>query len=411
MSDQVKHVGPPRPPRRFLRIAGAVLWGCVGLALLGMWLTKRPDDAAAQTAAKSEPGKVIELQPNEEGLIDLHQLFSDQPQATWDPNGIEDFSFPNCDGRTITKQDLLGRPWVVAFVFTRCTGPCPILTLRMRDLQDRFKDEDMRLVTLTVDPDRDTQDALKTYAEINGADLDRWYFLTGDAREIYGLIQRSFQMPVKMPDETTGNYQVEHSRNLMLVDAKGVVQAKYDGTSEEQMATLVRDLRRQLHPKTAKPSEAINAEIPADAWYMKLPAVNAGLNGLAGALLALGLALIKRGRVAAHKNTMLAAFAVSIVFLACYLVYHAALHHDTGLPGKKFEGTGSVRIVYFTILISHVVLAAAVPVLASITIYRGLKADWARHRRIAKITFPIWMYVSVTGVIIYAMLYHWPTGV
>jgi protein SCO1/2/putative membrane protein len=138
-----------------------------------------------------------------------------------------------------------------------------------------------------------------------------------------------------------------------------------------------------------------------------LPAVNAGLNGLATLLLVAGFLLIRRRHVRAHKTTMLTAFAVSIVFLVCYLVYHFSLAHYTGSSSRRFAGTGAIRGVYYAILISHVLLAAAVPVLATVTIYRGLKGDWTRHKRSAKWTLPIWLYVSVTGVIIYIMLYHY----
>jgi protein SCO1/2 len=145
-------------------------------------------------------------------------------------------------------------------------------------------------------------------------------------------------------------------------------------------------------------------------WVLLLPAVNASLNGLATVLLLAGYAAIRNRRPVLHQRLMLTAFAVSIVFLGCYLAYHAGLHHYTGESGKKFQGVGVVRPIYFTILITHVILAATVPVLALITIYRAWKQQWDRHRRIAKITFPIWVYVSVTGVVIYAMLYHWPAA-
>ena len=143
-------------------------------------------------------------------------------------------------------------------------------------------------------------------------------------------------------------------------------------------------------------------------WALALPSVNALLNALATLLLIAGYIFIRRRRLEAHKRTMLTAFGVSIVFLACYLAYHFALHHYTDLPGKPFRGTGPARAVYYAILVSHVVLAAVVPVLASITIYRGLQQQWPQHRRIAKVTLPIWLYVSVTGVIIYVLLYWWP---
>lgn len=131
-----------------------------------------------------------------------------------------------------------------------------------------------------------------------------------------------------------------------------------------------------------------------------LPTVNALLNATATVLLVVGYALIKRGQEQAHKRAMLAAFAVSILFLACYLTYHyQALH-------VKFTGPTTVRYVYYAILIPHVILAAAVPFLAVTTIYLGLTDQRARHRRIARWTFPIWLFVSVTGVIVYVMLYH-----
>jgi len=146
-------------------------------------------------------------------------------------------------------------------------------------------------------------------------------------------------------------------------------------------------------------------------WVATLPMINAGLNGLATVLLLAGFVLIKRGRREAHARVMLSAFGTSIVFLACYLTYHFALHHYTGESGRKFGGVGVIRPIYFAILISHVLLAMTVPFLASMTIWRAWGQNWVGHRRLARVTFPIWVYVSVTGVIIYALLYHWPLPV
>lgn len=131
-----------------------------------------------------------------------------------------------------------------------------------------------------------------------------------------------------------------------------------------------------------------------------LPAVNATLNGTAAALLVTGYTLIRKGRVYAHKRVMLTAFGVSVAFLICYLVYHAQV------GSVHYPKTGVIRIVYFTILITHTVLAACVPVLAVITLRRALRGDFQRHRRIARWTLPIWLYVSVTGVVVYLMLYR-----
>ncbi len=132
----------------------------------------------------------------------------------------------------------------------------------------------------------------------------------------------------------------------------------------------------------------------------QLPSVNAALNGLAAVLLVAGWIQIKARRERAHKRLMLSAFIVSILFLACYLVYH----YQVG--SVKFQGPAGVRAVYYAILLSHVLLAMAVPVLASATIVLGLRDRRIAHRRFARWTFPIWLYVSITGVVVYAMLYH-----
>jgi uncharacterized membrane protein YozB (DUF420 family) len=131
-----------------------------------------------------------------------------------------------------------------------------------------------------------------------------------------------------------------------------------------------------------------------------LPAINATLNGVAAILLIIGYTLIRRGRIAQHRAVMLTAFGTSILFLTSYLVYHAHV------GSKHFPGQGPVRLVYFAILVSHTVLAATVPVLALITLSRGLSARYDRHRAIARWTLPIWLYVSVTGVVVYLLLYQ-----
>lgn len=131
-----------------------------------------------------------------------------------------------------------------------------------------------------------------------------------------------------------------------------------------------------------------------------LPTLNATLNAIAGLFLLAGYYFIRRRQIARHRAAMLGAFAMSTLFLVSYVIYHA------NVGSKPFPGQGPIRIVYFTILISHIILAASVVPLALVTLSRGLKRDDARHRRIAKITWPIWMYVSVTGVVVYWMLYQ-----
>jgi uncharacterized membrane protein YozB (DUF420 family) len=135
--------------------------------------------------------------------------------------------------------------------------------------------------------------------------------------------------------------------------------------------------------------------------YAFFPALNATLNGTSAALLLTGRVLIAKRRMAAHRACMIAAVAASALFLACYLFFHFKVGNIL------FLGQGWARPVYFSILISHVLLAIVIVPLAFVTLSRGLRARYDPHRRIARWTWPLWMYVSITGVIVYFMLYQW----
>lgn len=132
-----------------------------------------------------------------------------------------------------------------------------------------------------------------------------------------------------------------------------------------------------------------------------LPTLNAMLNATSGILVLIGYVLIRRKQIAAHRACMIAAVTASVVFLISYLVYH--YYHGA----TRFPGTGWARPVYFTILFSHTILAVIIVPFVIITLRRGLRSQFARHKKIARWTFPMWLYVSVTGVIVYFMLYHW----
>jgi uncharacterized membrane protein YozB (DUF420 family) len=134
--------------------------------------------------------------------------------------------------------------------------------------------------------------------------------------------------------------------------------------------------------------------------YSIFPIINATLNGTSAVLLLAGHSLIKRGRLGAHRAVMLAAVAVSTLFLISYLYYHAHV------GSVRFQGKGWSRPIYFSILISHTVLAATIVPLVIVTLTRALRERFDRHRAIARWTYPLWLYVSITGVIIYFMLYH-----
>jgi uncharacterized membrane protein YozB (DUF420 family) len=137
-----------------------------------------------------------------------------------------------------------------------------------------------------------------------------------------------------------------------------------------------------------------------------LPTLNATLNATAAILLAIGWVLIRRRRVRAHRAVMLAAFGVSTLFLISYVIYHA------NAGSRPFPGQGAIRGVYFFILITHIVLAAAIVPMALLTLSRGLREQFDRHVPLARWTLPIWLYVSITGVVVYLMLYRidWPAA-
>jgi protein SCO1 len=358
-----------------------------------------------------------------------------------DPLKIGEFTLIDQNGETFDSSELEGHPWVAAFIFTRCAGYCPMLVRSLRlEVADRVEDPDVRFVVVSVDPEYDTPEQLRKFAEIWVSDFSRWVFLTGEKSEIFKLVQHGFRLPLQemQGKDRLPGFEVAHSLSLIHVGADGRVIGKYDSRDEQQVLTLRRVLNGQMEtpeanripssdgvpeeltiegPARARGSAEGDAAAPAgrparglDAlpdWAARLPATNAMLNGLATLLLLAGFIAIRQGHVEVHKRLMMFAFATSVAFLASYLTYHFALSHYTGTHGKPFEGTGGVRTLYYGILLSHVLLATAVPVLALVTLYRGLREQWDAHRRIARFTFPIWLYVSVTGVIIYGMLYHW----
>ena len=131
-----------------------------------------------------------------------------------------------------------------------------------------------------------------------------------------------------------------------------------------------------------------------------LPHVNACLNGTSALLLLTGYRFIRARNIVAHRACQIAALCISILFLASYLTYH--YHHGA----TRFQGTGIVRPIYFTILMSHTILAIVIVPLVVLTFYRAFRNDFSRHRRIARVTLPLWLYVCVTGVLVYLMLYQ-----
>jgi protein SCO1/2/putative membrane protein len=296
---------------------------------------------------------------------------------------VADFSLTERSGRTVHRADLAGKIWVAAFVFTRCPGPCAKISQSMADLQRSWLGtRDVAFVSFTVDPEYDTPEVLQAYAARFGADAERWLFLTGDRRAVHDLIRESFKLGVQSAEGT--GHDIDHSIKLVLVDGQGRIRGYFDGTDPAEVAEL------QWH-------------LTFLVWQYRLPAVNASLNGLSALLLSVGYLAIRRRNVSLHKGCMLAALGVSALFLTCYLYYHLAVKQGEPTP---FTGSGWVRPAYFAILLSHTVLAAAVAPLALYTAYQGLQGRLSRHVKVARWTWPLWLYVSVTGVVVYWMLYQ-----
>lgn len=141
-------------------------------------------------------------------------------------------------------------------------------------------------------------------------------------------------------------------------------------------------------------------------WLNIFPHLNASLNATSACFLILGFYFIRRKMISQHRVCMLTAFSFSTLFLICYLTHHALRTYYLGLGPTRFTGEGIARPIYFTILTTHTILAAVVAPLVLLTLYRAIKGKFELHRKIARITYPIWLYVSVTGVIVYLMLYQ-----
>jgi protein SCO1 len=305
------------------------------------------------------------------------------------------FRLTERSGRTVTDADLADRVWIASFIFTHCPLSCPRITSVMKGIQGRLDDSGVQLVSVSVDPERDTPEVLASYAKKFSADPDRWWFLTGPKDAIERLVVDRFKLGLATADPAdvrAGAEAIAHSERLALVDRGNRVVGYFDSNDPGEISKL-EARARGLAPSVRR--------VPP--WVRRLPAVNATLNGTAAVLLMAGWTLIRTGRVRGHATCMLLGVATSALFLACYLVYHFQIR-----GGVPFRGVGPIRVVYFTILLSHVVLAVVMvpPVLLTLTL--ALRREFDRHARLARVAFPIWLYVSITGVVIYVMLYQLP---
>ncbi len=324
---------------------------------------------------------------------------------------LGEFRLLERSGRSVSQTDFRGRVWVAGFIFTRCPLSCPRISSVMKDLQQRLDGTRVLLASISVDPDYDTPAVLAQYAEKFGARPNRWWFLTGSKEQIHELIQDRFKVALQEAspaEKTAGSEAITHSDRLALVEG-GQVIGFFESSNAASLDALVAVASRRALP----------------AWVQNLPTLNASLNGLCAILLVVGWILIRKRSnpersasvqsptraanllnhpvVRAHIAVMLAAVGFSTLFLTSYVVYHSQA------GSTAFAHEGLLRVVYFTILLSHLTLAIAVVPLVAITLIRAIRRNYAGHLAVAQLTFPIWLYVSVTGVVIYVMLYHLPT--
>jgi protein SCO1/2/putative membrane protein len=318
---------------------------------------------------------------------------------------IESFEFTDARGRRITDQDLLGSPWVAVPFFVRCSGPCPSLTT---DLRSRVYEELLgtgaRLVSFSVDPSYDTPEALAEYAARFDIDTERWLFLTGSEEAMGRFIRDGLKVPLDRgpkAENATEEPEITHGTRLPVVDAEGQIAGWYQAAR----ATLGTDpavvdagfdllLDRVLH-LTGKPRA-----VPETS---SLPLLNAVLNGTAFLLLLAGWHAIRSGNKERHIFLMRSAFMVSVAFLASYLIYHLGVQRNQGT--RPFNGQGWAKTAYLLLLISHILLAIVnLPMVLRVLVL-ARREDWEAHKRLARKTLPIWLYVSITGVVVYLLLY------
>jgi protein SCO1/2 len=435
-------------------ILGSCLWLAVIVALAFVWQS-RPENApaAAQTETTQTP-----IRPGEN---------KSSVKLSLPERHLPDFEFEDCTGGTFGLSDLKGKRWVASFIFTSCVETCPTITRAMMEVHDQVEQSapDVMFISFTVYPIVDTADVLKNYSEtFTKGNWDRWKFLTGSQQKLFEVIVDGFGQFVKENPNASQRpgFEVAHANRVVLVNEEGIPVGTFLATRPEDMVKLRRiltgkddfpvpappgtglsfsnadgspvDVQFELKPAgdgaaqpetleagqlnsdddsvAAKPRSAVEHNRSIDErmppWARMLPTVNSGLNTLSAILLMMGLIAIKTGKRQTHRNLMITAFLTSAVFLACYLTYHYALGKYTGEHGKKFPGDGVAAIVYQLILWPHIVLAVFVPFLAVRVFMHAFAERWDAHKKLAKITFPIWMFVSVTGVVIYGMLYHWP---
>lgn len=317
---------------------------------------------------------------------------------------IPPFTLTERNGTKISNEDLKGQVWIASFVMVRCPdGKCPQVASTVSRLQDDLAGRrGLKLVTFTVDPDHDSPEELNRYAEAHKArDDGRWLFLTGDYDTIDKLMKA-----IHLRGGEGSPRRVDHSQKLALVGRNGDVLAYFDGYWNRELVEE-KDFERNLLRLRRAVDKALQPEVPA--WMPRdFPAFNASLNALASVLLVLGYVAIRLRWYRLHISCMVTTLLVSAVFLASYLFFHLVVKEGraTRFVDQAPDAPAWVALLYAGILLSHTILAMVATPMALVTSYFGLRKWWSAHTRLSRWTFPIWLYVSVTGVVVYWMLYR-----
>jgi uncharacterized membrane protein YozB (DUF420 family)/cytochrome oxidase Cu insertion factor (SCO1/SenC/PrrC family) len=308
---------------------------------------------------------------------------------------IRDFTLEDAAGTPVSPRDLLGKIWVAQFFYPGC-NLCSRNTPTMQRLQEIYRGKpDVRLVS--IDLINTKPETLEEFARDHGAEPGQWLFLTGPEAKVHDIVRVNFfNMVFRKKDATAGD-EIGHSTKLILVGPDGHSVGYVEGTdpkAADALKTEIDGLRSRRR---------LDERIPVTG--ADLPRFNATLNASCTVLLLLGWIAIRAGWVTLHKLLMLSALAVSAVFLASYLFYHFVVME---MEPTRFQGTGPMRYVYFGVLLTHTILAVVVAPLALYITVQGLRNALPAHVKIARWTLPIWLYVSVTGVAVYWMLYQAP---
>lgn len=288
---------------------------------------------------------------------------------------VPEFKLTERSGRIVTRSDLLGKPLIVAFTFSRCAGPCPRIMLRMEQLAEKLAGQDVRLVTVTVDPEHDKPEVLARWANTFHAKPDQWLFLGGEPESVRQFVIGGFKQAIDGQGES-----LNHATQLAVVDRKGTIRGFFAPGDNEVIARAT--------------------ELVAPKELALRPSLEVGLNAASAALVLLAWIAQKRRAAGLHEALLLLALAAWVGTLAVY--GHFWFHHGHA----TFPDTGAARTAYLVFLGTHVGAAVlSLPLSVALAVF-ALRGRLDEHPRVARITPPVWLYAASSGAGVAALLYY-----